>query len=141
MTPDPGASAFEERLHALAEGLAMLAAAEPAASEHDQRAARPREVAAARRGQLEEDVAETLRLLATGAVPTGQRPHRPRLEESKRAEDRERGERVIALLRQYPHLGIKEVARRCGVHPDVVRRVRRAPEGSKRGSKRVPRSP
>jgi hypothetical protein len=77
MTPDPGASAFEELLRALQEDFAFLHAVLDKRSAQDELSARLSKAAAARAGRIEDELREALARLPGKAG----RPRRP-LDES-----------------------------------------------------------
>jgi hypothetical protein len=120
-----GASAFEELLRQLQESLALAAAADQTADQLLEREQTLRKAARARVEELEERLAEALRALEADKIPSGQAPHRPRLENSNNPAKRARAAEAEALVRLHPNLSDREISRRAGVHRDVVKRLRR----------------
>jgi hypothetical protein len=111
-----------EVLREVEEILATADAADQKADEHLERAALLRKSAASHRAAALDLIHDVVRGAQRETLPPPP-SRRPRLEESSNPADRERAAFVIDHLLRHPDLSVNAVAKRCGVHHNVVERL------------------
>lgn len=143
MTPRPGVSLLELLIEQagragrgaavdenLAESLEQSAVTLRIVADALERLARRAKGEAAQHAADEELLTEAVRRLQPArehaiAAVSARAPHRPRLEDSDDQDDRDRAAAVQALLERDPSMSDYKIGLQCGVHHEVVARLRK----------------